>query len=361
MSGAAHVQEFLDAQPNIAGIINRERQFVLVNEQLLEMLGLSDVEDILGRRLGEALKCVHSKDFKGGCETSESCRYCGAVQAIVECQRTGSKVSNECRITCFSDDGPEAMDLLVTASPCVLNNYEYVILAVSDIGAQKRRSALERVFFHDVINTATTLHLLIEELEDGYSDATQELPVLKRLTGSLLDDVIAQRDLGAAERGELRVVVAPLDPLEVLQDVVLQLSGASAGSGKTIQIDPASRAPVMQSDERLLRRTLFNMLKNALEAEPAGAEIEAGVEQADGRVRFRVRNETVMPREVRLNIFQRSFSTKGEGRGLGTYSMKLLAERYLRGKVSFESSEGRGTVFTAEFPLSMSERPSGSG
>jgi signal transduction histidine kinase len=157
------------------------------------------------------------------------------------------------------------------------------------------------------------------------------------------------------------VVVAPLDPLEVLQDVVLQLSGASAGSGKTIQIDPASRAPVMQSDERLLRRTLFNMLKNALEAEPAGAEIEAGVEQADGRVRFRVRNETVMPREVRLNIFQRSFSTKGEGRGLGTYSMKLLAERYLRGKVSFESSEGRGTVFTAEFPLSMSERPSGSG
>jgi hypothetical protein len=183
VSGAAHVQEFLDAQPNIAGIINRERQFVLVNEQLLEMLGLSDVEDILGRRLGEALKCVHSKDFKGGCETSESCRYCGAVQAIVECQRTGSKVSNECRITCFSDDGPEAMDLLVTASPCVLNNYEYVILAVSDIGAQKRRSALERVFFHDVINTATTLHLLIEELEDGYSDATQELPVLKRLRG----------------------------------------------------------------------------------------------------------------------------------------------------------------------------------
>jgi sensor histidine kinase regulating citrate/malate metabolism len=54
-----------------------------------------------------------------------------------------------------------------------------------------------------------------------------------------------------------------------------------------------------------------------------------------------------MPPEVQLQIFQRSFSTKGKGRGVGTYSMKLLTERYLGGKLAFTSAAGEGTTFTA--------------
>jgi signal transduction histidine kinase len=53
-----------------------------------------------------------------------------------------------------------------------------------------------------------------------------------------------------------------------------------------------------------------------------------------------------MPREVQLQLFKRSFTTKGTGRGLGTYSMKLLTERYLKGRIAFTSSETDGTTFT---------------
>mgnify|MGYP006293419399 CR=1 len=37
-------------------------------------------------------------------------------------------------------------------------------------------------------------------------------------------------------------------------------------------------------------------------------------------------------------LFKRSFSTKGVGRGIGTYSMKLFGEKYLKGKVDFKNS-----------------------
>jgi signal transduction histidine kinase len=57
-----------------------------------------------------------------------------------------------------------------------------------------------------------------------------------------------------------------------------------------------------------------------------------------------------MPRHVQQQLFQRSFSTKGGGRGLGTYSIKLLSERYLKGDVSFVSSQAEGTTFTVRFP-----------
>ena len=59
------------------------------------------------------------------------------------------------------------------------------------------------------------------------------------------------------------------------------------------------------------------------------------------------------PVDAQLQIFQRSFSTKGSGRGVGTYSIKLLGEQYLRGRVGFTSSETDGTAFYGVFSLDL--------
>ena len=68
---------------------------------------------------------------------------------------------------------------------------------------------------------------------------------------------------------------------------------------------------------------------------------------------FAVHRPAVMPEEVQLQMFQRSFSTKGQpGRGIGTYSMKLLGERYLGGQVQFDSRPPEGTTFTLSLPKS---------
>jgi hypothetical protein len=48
-------------------------------------------------------------------------------------------------------------------------------------------------------------------------------------------------------------------------------------------------------------------------------------------------------------MFQRNFSTKGPGRGVGTYSVRLLTERYLGGQVSLLSSPESGTRFGLSF------------
>lgn len=42
---------------------------------------------------------------------------------------------------------------------------------------------------------------------------------------------------------------------------------------------------------------------------------------------------------VHLQIFKRSFSTKRKGRGLGTYSMKLIGKDYLKGYIRFISEK----------------------
>ena len=54
-------------------------------------------------------------------------------------------------------------------------------------------------------------------------------------------------------------------------------------------------------------------------------------------------------------IFSRTFSTKGFGRGIGTYSVKLFTEQYLKGKVEFVSESGIGTVFTLVLPVCQAD------
>ena len=61
-------------------------------------------------------------------------------------------------------------------------------------------------------------------------------------------------------------------------------------------------------------------------------------------------NPDVMPQVTQLQVFNRSFSTKGAGRGIGTYSIRLLGERYLGGRVSFDSTEAEGTTFRIHLP-----------
>ena len=85
-------------------------------------------------------------------------------------------------------------------------------------------------------------------------------------------------------------------------------------------------------------------------ATAAGGTVTLGSQAQGDTVSFTVHNPTVMPPAVQLQIFSRSFSTKGSGRGLGTYSIKLISEKYLHGQVSFVSKAGEGTRFTVRYP-----------
>ena len=104
-----------------------------------------------------------------------------------------------------------------------------------------------------------------------------------------------------------------------------------------------------------MKRILGNMIKNALESSEIGEAVIIGCKKVLLKdceyVQFWVNNQSVIPRSVQLQIFQRSFSTKGGNRGLGTYSMKLLGERYLDGHVGFTTHEKDGTTFHIRISL----------
>ena len=95
-----------------------------------------------------------------------------------------------------------------------------------------------------------------------------------------------------------------------------------------------------------------NLVKNALEATDKGGSVKISASNRNGFIQFNVYNDKVIPDNIQLQIFQRSFSTKNSpGRGIGTYSVKLIVEQYLKGKVEFISNKDENTIFTISIPI----------
>jgi hypothetical protein len=340
------------AVSGIAAVLDSNRQIVYANESFLQLIGIDNIEPILGRKPGEAVSCIHSDEKIGGCGTAEACAYCGAVNSIIESQLSGKKSVRETRIT--SSDGSRTVnwDLRVTTSPVEIRDNTFYVFSVEDISNEKRRLNLERIFFHDILNSAGNLNGLLSLLmEESEPDREKELIAMSALSSNeLLEEILNHKQLREAENGDLRVKIERINPSQLMKSISERMSATGIAADKRIETADRTGAVSFLSDRILLSRILINMLKNALEASEKGETVTALTDLAGGKVRFSIHNSLVMPHSIRLQVFQRSFSTKGIGRGVGTYSIKLLTETYLKGTAGFSSSDGEGTTFWIDLP-----------
>ncbi|MFX1568168.1 MAG: ATP-binding protein [Promethearchaeota archaeon] len=348
-----HFKEILNSIPNITLIVNEERQAVFLNQALIQSFGLKNIEEALGARPGEIFKCIHSQDYIHGCGTGQDCRYCGAVYAVLQSLAKDKTITSETRITSNFDGNLISFDLNVTAHPFRLKEKKFVLVFISDISNQKRQELLEKTFLHDLLNILTVVSGFVEifPLEGLTTKQKQYFNRIKNSIQVLTEEFLAQRDLIAAENNELHINFKNKNSLEILMSAVELIKYQTLVEGKEIEIDANSESIIIQTDVRLLSRILLNLLKNALEASSQGESVKIGCNSSNATVIFWVKNSATMTKSVKSQIFQRSFSTKGQGRGIGTYSVKLFAEQYLGGKVRFQSSKKEGTIFYVEFPL----------
>lgn len=349
-------RELLEAMPGPAMLVNENRQIVAANRLLLTELRAPSVATLLGDRPGEALGCIHSCESAGGCGTSEACRHCGAAQALKECLESGLRTCRECRIATWDGVQGGALDLRVHATRVELDSRAFIVIGLEDISAEKRLRVLERVFFHDILNLCGGLRGLAAELQSCADDPEFERECRRDiacLSAIVVDEIAAHRQMMEAERGELLPEQARVEVEALFRELGAAYAHHPAAEGKILRFEGGCPRP-LRTDPVLLRRVLGNLLKNALEASNPGACVTVSCVPQPGGVRFEVHNAGVIPREIQLQIFQRSFSTKaGAGRGIGTYSVKLLGERYLRGKAGFTSREGSGTTFSITLPWEL--------
>jgi len=170
------------------------------------------------------------------------------------------------------------------------------------------------------------------------------------------DEVQSYRLISSAENQLLKPNFTLIDISDIVSEVISALQNMHKFKYRQIELD-ASAGNIV-TERTLLRRVLMNMIKNALEASNKSdvVRVSADYDKKKGKAQVSVQNPQVIPKNDQLKLFQKSFSTKGRGRGWGTYSIKILTEKYLQGEVKFVSDKIKGTIFTIIIPsLKQSE------
>jgi signal transduction histidine kinase len=353
ISPFAALQEVLNSLPSAAGILNSKRQAIFVNYYLLNSLGINSFESLFGKKPGEILGCLHALENENQCGISENCKFCGTLQAMKKTEATNETAISEMRLNAIQRGIIIARDFKVTVSPLLLNNNAYMILYLNDISHEKRRIKLERIFFHDVLNKVSSLRGIVELLSKNNSTTKSGdlINIISVIVNDLTSEILSQRQLVAAENGELELNIGPIKISEMLYQLVKQAEQYIGPNNIKIKVEQEDKNIIIGSDKTLLDRVIINMLKNAIEASEKDDIVTLKAYISEKYLIISVHNHIFIPEDIQLQIFHRSFSTKGNDRGLGTYSIKLLTESYLKGKAYFISSDNGGTTFFIKIPI----------
>ncbi len=351
------LQQILDALPQPTALMSLNYQLLLVNKTMNGLLDHLDNKALFHKRIGDSFRCQYAHKSKNGCGSSVNCQFCGIIKALTISKNENAQHTEESYLSLVHPNGElkSFLNLRITTTPFYYRRKKYLFLTLSDISEELRRRMMERIFFHDILNKAGNILGIVDIFPSYQTNGEKSSSLMESLritSADLIEEILYQRDFSAAEHNELRPRFERKNTLEIIKLTKAQIENSDVAFNKEILISDDSVNLDLITDGVLLRRVLLNMLKNALEATRQNGIINFGCKSlSDTHVRFWVQNNTVIPKEIQIQIFTKSFSTKESGLGLGTYSIRLLGEKYLKGKISFQSNAESGTVFMIDLPL----------
>ena len=214
---------------------------------------------------------------------------------------------------------------------------------------------------HDILQPLNAARLYVTSLVErqrGSSDAQlitnidASLDAVEDIFGALLD--ISRLDTGA-----MRPEIVGFRIDELLRQLEVEFTPLAQEKGLNLKFVPCSLA--VQSDRRLLRRLLQNLVSNAIKYTPNG-RVLVGCRRRDGRLRIDVYDTGLgIPASKKQAIFQEFHRLEqgakaARGLGLGLSIVERIA-RVLDHKITVNSSVGRGSQFSVKVPLSAAIPP----
>ncbi|MBA4357776.1 MAG: hypothetical protein C0405_08635, partial [Desulfovibrio sp.] len=239
-----------------------------------------------------------------------------------------------------------------------------VFAAARDITERKRdeelREQIERVIRHDLrtpaCNAINIARMLREET--GLTEE-QHCNLLKQFEQSgqnMLDTLNSSLDIYKIETAHYQLKPEVFDCLPIVLQVIRTATRAAQFANSQLEVlfsghplMPDSRCPCL-GEPSLLRTALQNLMANALEASPPGAQVVVGL-SSDNDCRIEIRNKGVVPVEIRERFFDK-YVTRGKttGSGIGTYSAKMMIKAQGGDITMRTSDQDNETVVTVQLP-----------
>ncbi|MFO0591921.1 MAG: ATP-binding protein [Polyangiaceae bacterium] len=230
----------------------------------------------------------------------------------------------------------------------------------------ERLAALGRIaaaLAHEIRNPLGSIAGSIELLRTGgtLSPQDQELcGIVTRETARLNDLINDMLDL-TRPRVPAR---SRFDLASVARDVVSLASQSGRGSDVAVRYEGPDVAEV-EADPAQMRQVVWNLVRNAIQASPAGDEVRIRLDVEPQRALLSISDHGPgIPAEARERLFDAFFTTRSHGVGIGLAVVKRILDDH-GFAIEVDSVPDRGTTFRVLIPLSgrrsmMPKRLSGS-
>lgn len=209
---------------------------------------------------------------------------------------------------------------------------------------------------HEIRNPLTSLQLDLQEVEEELPEdfplrgvQAQAIEDLKRL------DSIVGGALETARSGNINL--APTDLLPILEGVVHRAQPHADSAGVSVLLDSSGRDSTpnlaqirLHADADALQRVILNLVLNAVQASPEGAEVQIGALQGEDGVVISVRDQGEgIPADQLERILEPFFTTRPGGTGVGLSIARRIVAAH-RGTLEVESQVGEGTTVSVMLP-----------
>ena len=234
---------------------------------------------------------------------------------------------------------------------------EQEVLMLQDQVARNERLAslatLAAGAAHELGTPLGTIAVVARELERYATNVANNQAVLEdaQLIRSQVDRCRRILDQMSVESAE----PAGESPRKVcVQDLLMRVvEQFPANRRATISVECNDRDLTAVLPEKATAQSLTALIQNSLDADSDNKPILITATEAEGGLRFVIRDHGHgMPGTVLRRVAEPFFTTKetGKGMGLGTFLVRTFAER-LGGRLRFDSAPGKGTTATLELPL----------
>ena len=246
------------------------------------------------------------------------------------------------------------------AAIAILNARLYEAAQQRGEGLQSRLQELERYaadMAHDLKGPARRMAELASLLQSDYQGRFDEradryLAWIRENGQQLMDRI--EEVLRLARIGAVREAVEPVDPAEVVRDV---LKGCSEHlERQSVRVQVADRFPRLACNRVHLFQVLDNLVRNAIKFSIEGRSLglEIGIQGTGLEAVLFVRDNGIgippADRERIFEPFERLGHQQSPGTGIGLAIVKKIIDLY-QGRVWVESEPGKGTTFFFTLPL----------